>query len=56
MPVIYFSKRERIKKNEQNKAVDEMEREKPVELENTISMPSNTLYGDNEANHLAKKN
>lgn len=29
MPVIYFSKRERIiKKNEQNKAVDEMEREK----------------------------
>lgn len=28
MPVIYFSKRERIKKNEQNKAVDELEREK----------------------------
>ena len=34
-----------------------MEKEKKtVELENTISVPSNTLYGDNEANHLAKKN
>lgn len=28
MPAIYFSKRERIKKNEQNKAVDEMKRGK----------------------------
>lgn len=57
MPAIYFSKRKRIKKIEQNKAVDEMKREKkPAELENTISMPSDTLFGDNEANNLAKKN
>lgn len=36
---------------------NEMKRgKKTAELENTISMPSDTLFGDNEVNNLAKKN
>lgn len=57
MPVIYFSKRERIiKKMNRIRQWMRWKGKKTVELEKTISMPSNTLYGDNETNHLAKKN